>query len=228
MKLKLVATRQETKDVKSFIFQPEQPLSWQAGQYLYYSLPHQDEDDRKDKRWFTNSAAPSEGHVMITTRFTPDTGSSFKKALFSLPIGTEIEAEEPEGDFVVDDPNKDYIFIAGGIGITPYRSILTEAAAKGQSLRVHLLYAYRSDDIPFRQELDSMAAKNPQLKIDYIVNPQKINDDVLKEALAQTPEAIVYVSGPEPMVEDLKDTLMKLGVEEDRIKTDYFPGYPVE
>lgn len=228
MKLKLVTTRQETKDVKSFIFQPEQPISWQAGQFLYYTLPHSNEDDRKDKRWFTNSAAPSEGHVMITTRFTPDTGSSFKKALFSLPAGSEIEADEPEGDFTLDDPNKNYIFIAGGIGITPYRSILTEAAAKGQNLKVHLLYAYRSDDIPFREELDKLASKNPDFKVDYIVNPRKIDEQTLKAALEQADNPIVYVSGPEPMVEQLKDTLMNLGVEEERIKADYFPGYPVE
>jgi ferredoxin-NADP reductase len=228
MKLKLVESRQETKDVKSFIFEPQEPLSWEAGQFLYYTLPHPHEDDRKDKRWFTNSAAPSEKHVMITTRLTSDHGSSFKKALNALQIGDEVEADAPEGDFTVENTALNYIFIAGGIGITPYHSILAEADSKGQKLKVHLLYANRSEDIPFRQELDSFARKNPELKIDYIIDPQKIDKEKLKAALGNTENPIVYVSGPEPMVEALNNDLQELGVKEDHLKTDYFPNYKDE
>jgi ferredoxin-NADP reductase len=228
MKLKLVDTYQETKDVKSFIFEPEQSISWEAGQFLYYTLPHTKEDDRNDKRWFTNSAAPSEKHVMITTRLSTDHGSSFKKALNNLKVGDEVEAEAPEGDFTLDDPSKNYIFIAGGIGITPFRSILVEADSKSQKLKVHLLYANRTDDIPFRQELDSLAAKNPGLKIDYIIDPEKIDEEKMKAAIAKDEDPIIYVSGPEPMVESLNDDLKKLGVMEDHLKTDYFPNYKDE
>lgn len=228
MKLKLVDTHQETEDVKSFIFEPETPIQWQAGQFLYYTLPHPEEDDRKDKRWFTNSAAPSENRVMITTRLTKDRGSSFKKALNDLKIGDEIEADPPEGDFTLDDTSKNYIFIAGGIGITPYRSILAEAKAHGQNLKVHLLYANRSSDIPFRKELDEIASQNPSFKVDYIIDPDKINEEKLKAAITQAEDPIIYVSGPEPMVEALNDDLQELGVKEDHLKTDYFPNYKDE
>jgi ferredoxin-NADP reductase len=228
MKLKLVDTYQETKDVKSFIFEPEQPISWEAGQFLYYTLPHNKEDDRNDKRWFTNSAAPSEKHVMITTRLSTDHGSSFKKALNNLKVGDEIEADAPEGDFTLGDPSRNYVFIAGGIGITPFRSILVEADSKDQKLKVHLLYANRTDDIPFRQELDALAAKNPGLEIDYIIDPEKIDEEKMKAAIAKDEDPIIYVSGPEPMVESLNDDLKKLGVMEDHLKTDYFPNYKDE
>jgi ferredoxin-NADP reductase len=228
MKLKLVDTKQETQEVKSFIFEPEQPISWEAGQFLQYSLSHPNEDDRKDQRWFTNSAAPSEKHVMISTRFTDDHGSSFKKALSALKIGDQIEADAPEGDFTLDDPTRNYIFIAGGIGITPFRSILTEADATGQKLKVHLLYANRTDDIPFRKEFDQLSSKNPGLKIDYIVSPEKIDQEKIKAALEGAENPIVYISGPEPMVEALNNDLQKLGVKEDHLKTDYFPNYKDE
>lgn len=229
MKLKLIATKDETADVRSFIFEPEEPITWKPGQFLYYTLPHPNPDDRKEKRWFTNSAAPSEGHVMISTRLAGEKGSSFKRALVQLKIGDEIEAENPDGDFTVDDPTKNYIFVAGGIGITPYRSILTEADAKGQQLRVKLLYSNRSaDNVPFRAELDALAAKNPNLVLEYIFAPEKIDKERLQKELAKNEDAVVFVSGPEPMVEALNDELLALGLSEERIKTDYFPGYPAE
>jgi ferredoxin-NADP reductase len=228
MKLKLISIRQETKDVKSFIFEPEQPINWQAGQFLQYTLPHPDEDDRKDQRWFTNSAAPSEKHIQITTRLASQKGSTFKNALSNLKIGDEIDADSPEGDFTLEDEAPNYIFIAGGIGITPFRSILVEANAQGKKLKVHLLYANRSEDIPFREELENLASKNPDFKIDYIIDPAKIDEDTMKAALAQADNPIVYVSGPEPMVESLNNDLLKLGLKEDHLKADYFPNYQDE
>ncbi len=81
MKLKLTEKKQETPDVTSFIFTPSEPLTWKAGQFLHYVLHHEPTDERGSDRWFTNSAAPFENHVRITTRQTIDNGSSFKKKL---------------------------------------------------------------------------------------------------------------------------------------------------
>jgi ferredoxin-NADP reductase len=228
MKLKLEAVRQETADVKSFIFTPQHPFNWKAGQFLHYSLPHPDQDDRGIKRWFTNSAAPSEKHVMITTRLAGEQGSSFKKALSSLKIGDEIEADEPEGDFIVEDSGPNYIFIAGGIGITPYRSILVDADSKGQKLKVNLLYANRSNDFPFKHDLARLATKNLNLKIDYIIDPDKIDEQKIKAAIADSENPVIYISGPEPMVEALYEELQEKGVDKNRIKADYFPNYTDE
>jgi ferredoxin-NADP reductase len=124
MKLKLSAKRPESPGVVSFIFQPQKPLKWKAGQFLHYVLNHASTDDRGSDRWFTIASAPYEKHVMITTRFTAKKGSTFKKTLKALKAGDTIEVSDLDGDFVVDDPKKNYVFIAGGIGITPFRSIL--------------------------------------------------------------------------------------------------------
>jgi ferredoxin-NADP reductase len=127
MKLKLVARRAESPGVESFIFKPEKPLVWKAGQFLHYVLNHAPTDDRGSDRWFTIASAPFERHVMITTRFTSKHGSTFKKTLKALKPGNAIEISDLDGDFIVSDPKKQYVFIAGGIGITPFRSILKQA-----------------------------------------------------------------------------------------------------
>ena len=140
MKLTLRATRQEAGDIFSFIFAPERPLRWQAGQYLHYFLNHPNPDDRGVERYFSIASAPHEKQVMLTTRFAPK-GSSFKKALKKLKLGDAIEAREKGGDFVLDHRTKMFVFIAGGIGITPFRAILLDLDRNRKPLNVQLLYA---------------------------------------------------------------------------------------
>jgi ferredoxin-NADP reductase len=212
-------------DARSFIFDVTGPANWQPGQYTHFVLPHDNADDRGDDRWFTISSAPSEGYVMVTTRINHIRSSTFKEQLQKLEPGKQIEADAPEGDFVVDDPARELIFVAGGIGVTPYRSILKEADANGQQLKVHLLYANRDENIVFQKELEEFAARNPKLKIDYVVGPGKLDADTLKTAIDAANNPVVYLSGPEPMVEDLELIVQRLGVAAENIKTDFFPGY---
>jgi ferredoxin-NADP reductase len=225
MKLRLDSIIDREGDVKEFRFKPEQPLSWAAGQYMHYVLPHDDADDRGEERWFTNSAAPSEQEVRITTRLNHDRSSSFKTALQSLTPGDEIESDGPEGDFTVQDPARNYLFIVGGIGITPVRSMLTEAAAQGRQLRATVLYANRNQDIPFRDELDNLQAANPDLTVRYLVDPERLDESTLSSAISAADDPLVYISGPEPMVKALGEQVKTLGVTEENLKIDDFPGY---
>jgi ferredoxin-NADP reductase len=227
MKLKLEQVKPEAGDVRSFVFISEEPLSWNAGQYLHYTIPGTNQDGQEDNRYFTISAAPSEGHVMISTRLF-EAPSHFKQALKNLKPGDEIEADGPEGDFIIDDSSRNHIFIAGGIGITPFRSILVEAAANGQPLNVHLLYATRDENIFFKDELEALAQKNPNLRISYIVQPELLDAERLKKELTAVADPYVYVSGPEPMVEAMDKQLEELGISKDNIKSDYFPGYKAD
>lgn len=226
MKFKLVAKNPVASDVVSFVFEPDTSLSPIAGQYFHYVLPHADADDRGTERWFTNSAAPSEGHVQISTRIF-DQASSFKRALNALQIGEEIEADGPEGDFTINDFSRSYVFVAGGIGITPIRSILAEAQHNGSPIKATLLYGNRADvEIPFKQELDDMAASNPNLTINYVVEPERIDGTLVKQYVDAAQNPLVYISGPEPMVKSLgEDLTLNQGVAEELIKLDDFPGY---
>lgn len=226
MKLKLIRRKEETSDVESFIFDSPETLTWKAGQFLHYVLKHEPVDDRGSDRWFTIASAPFEKKVMITTRFSKENGSTFKQALSDLKIGEFIEASDVEGDFIVEDPAKKYVFIAGGIGITPFHSILKEADHTQTKLEVTLLYANRDQNIPYKEELEGFAKNNPNLFIHYVINPEHIDENTLKKYIPDIKTPIFYVSGPEGMVESLGDVLKTMGVEEDHIKQDYFPGYP--
>jgi ferredoxin-NADP reductase len=212
-------------NVVSFDFQPREGFAWRPGQYIHYTLPHRDVDERGDERWFTNSAAPFEGKVTISTRIDNEHGSSFKRALAALKPGDEVEADEPEGDFTIEDDARNYIFVAGGIGITPFRSMLAEAHAKAQELKVTLLYANRNDEIPFRQELEQYAMDNPHLSIDYIIQPETLDTTHIMQAVDKVKNPLVYLSGPEPMVKQLAADLKSLGLDAASVKLDDFPGY---
>lgn len=228
MKLKLVEKKQETPDVITFIFSPKEPLSWQAGQYLHYVLHHEPTDNRGSDRWFTNSAAPFEDQIRITTRNSGEKGSSFKKKLFSLIEGKSIEISVIEGDFTLEDPEQEFVFIAGGIGITPFRSILKQLEHDQKPINVTLLYSNRDQNIVYKEELEQIAKNDPNFKIHYIFSPEHVDEKKIRELISDIQKPIFYVSGPEPMVENIGNTLKSMGVQEDHLKQDWFPGYPEE
>jgi ferredoxin-NADP reductase len=224
MKFTLSATKREANDTFSFIFAPEEPLQWKAGQLLRYVLNHPNPDDRGVERFFSIASAPHEEHVMLTTRFASKS-SSFKKALKNLRRGDAVEAHDLEGDFVVDDSQKTFVFIAGGIGITPFRAILLDLDYNKKPLNVQLLYANRDNDFPYRKELEALRTRHPEFRIDYVVSPNRIDEKSIPQLVPDIEEPMLYVSGPEPMVESMDETLKKIGVPEERIKNDFFPGY---
>jgi ferredoxin-NADP reductase len=228
MQLTLVKKKEEVPGVESFIFKPAEPLSWKAGQFLHYALPHAAPDDRGQDRWFTIASAPFETTPMITTRFAPEKGSTFKRALASLAPGSAIEVGGPEGDFIVEDIAQEYVFIAGGIGITPIHSILKQAYHDGTKLHATLLYSNRDANVPYKAELDTYATNNPNLVIHYITSPDRIDEASIRKFVPELDTPHFYVSGPEPMVKSLHDVITAMGVREDHIKLDDFPGYPAD
>jgi ferredoxin-NADP reductase len=223
--LTLVGTKQETPDVGSFLFTREAAFTWRAGQFLQYTLPHPQPDERKITRYFTIASAPFEHHMMLTTRFAPERGSSFKRALRELPLGSMIEAEGPEGDFVVEAPEVDHVFIAGGIGITPFRAILLDLDHREQPVNVTLLYANRSLDVVYKGELEALAATHPRLTIHYIVAPEQITEQLIRRVIPDPSRPLYYVSGPEPMVKAVGQMVAAMGIPAAHVKQDFFPGY---
>lgn len=228
MKFKLISKKTEIPGVESFIFEPSEPLVWKAGQYAHYRLPHEPADDRGVERWFTIASAPFEKQVMITTRVAPEKGSTFKAALEALPVGASIESDYVDGDFTVGDATQEYVFIAGGIGITPFRAILKEADHAGIKLRVTLLYGNRDTQVAFKDELNAWSKNNPNLAIRYLTSPERIDEHTIAELVSDLQTPLFYISGPEPMVKSLGATLEKIGVPAGHIKLDDFPGYPAE
>ena len=223
MTLTLIEKEHLVDNVWAFRFRSDEPLVWVAGQYVRVELPHDTPDSEGTKRWFTNSAAPYEGILQITTRVT---GSTFKQALSKLEPGdTKLQLiEQPEGDFTWQDSQLPIVFIAGGIGITPFRSILKERAHDGLPTKVTLVYGSRTPDVPFKDELEEWTQANPEVTVEY-VSGVNLTAEGLAEEVSKLNESLVYLSGPEPMVEALSDDLKKHGLPENQLKHDSFPNY---
>jgi ferredoxin-NADP reductase len=228
MKLTLIRKTKEASNVESFVFNPAEPQVWKAGQFIHCVLEHEPMDSRGEERWFTIASAPFEKELMITTRIASEKGSSFKAALSALQVGEAIEMIELDGDFIIEDPALSYVFIAGGIGITPFHSILKEADHAGVKLNVTLLYGNRDEGIAYKEELDGFAKNNPNLVIHHVIAPQRIDQSLIEKLVPNLQTPIFYVSGPEPMVESLGDVLKEMGVSASHLKQDYFPGYTWE
>jgi len=223
MKLSLLEKRQETNDVTSFIFEPQEPVEWQAGQYITLTVPHDNPDDHGTEHYFTISSAPFEGRFQITTRLT---GSTFKNALNALPLGSQLEATGPEGDFTLENPFGQYVFVAGGIGITPFHSILKQFNHEGKTPQIQLLYGNRNADAVFKSDLESFTQRNSNFTVQYLIDPEKISAETVRTYVADLQTPTFYISGPEPMVEALEQIFLNdLGIPEERMKRDYFPGY---
>jgi ferredoxin-NADP reductase len=223
MKLKLTDKRPEIKGVKTFIFEPQEPISWQPGQYLHYVLDHPDPDDRGTERWFTIASAPFEKHIQITTRFDGERESSFKQALDAMKPGDEIEADGPKGSFTLQEGEHHHVFIAGGIGITPYRSMLVQLAHDGKATAIDLMYANRDDNFVFGAELKELQASNPAFHILEFIDKRIEEPDLEKYLTDKT--AVFYLSGPRSMVESYEQLFADRGIDKTAVMTDYFPGY---
>lgn len=210
-------------NVWAFRFLPSEPLMWTPGQFIRVELPHSSPDDEGTKRWFTVSSAPYEDIVQISTRVT---SSTFKHALASLPIGGKLDLlEKPDGDFVWEDSQKPIVFVAGGIGITPFRSILRQRAHDHLPLTVTLIYGNRAEITPvFQDEFDRYAAQDKTFKVHYAAG-QPLTASTIAELVPDLNSSLVYVSGPEPMVETLGTELEAAGLAKDQLKQDFFPNY---
>ncbi|MEZ5421469.1 MAG: FAD-dependent oxidoreductase [Pyrinomonadaceae bacterium] len=226
MQLKFKEKTPAVGDVMNFVFTSDQPVSWLPGQFIHYTLPHKDADQRGDERWFTISSAPHEGEIHLTTRINREYSSSFKQNLMSMNAGDTIEADLPEGDFTVDDLSRDYVFVVGGIGITPFLSILKHLDHEGKGIRAELLYANRDEStIPFKDELESFGRKHPGFNITHFIGGNLIDEAALRAAGEKLNDPIYFVSGPEPMVEAFEAKFKEMGIDEAHSKFDYFPGY---
>src|SRR5581483_8180723 len=221
MELTLIERRPEAGDGLSLLFERPAGLLWTPGQYIRLELEHPGVDARGLRRWFTISSAPHENVVRLTTR-TFTSGSTFKQTLLALQPGDTITVDGPKGSFTSPDPGREHLFIAGGIGITPFRPILVDLDRRRSGPPITLLYGSRADVI-FRDELDAIAARNRWLTIRYVIEPSFMGGPLLRETLR--PDQLVWISGPEVMVHALHGLVAALGVSDDRVKLDEFPGY---
>jgi ferredoxin-NADP reductase len=220
MKIFLKDKKQLSQDIFEFVFTPEKEINWISGQFLQYYIDCKD-DTRGSDRFFTITSSPLEKDILLTTRFSIP-GSMFKQKLKDLKIGESISAEGPWGKFVLDNDyeSKKLFFIAGGIGITPFRSIIKDFLLKKENnVDITLLYYNKTDKFIYRDEFD-----NSFVKTYYQVGSMSMNS--LKDNIVISTNSLYYVSGPEGFVKNTEDILInQLNIPKTLIKTDFFPGY---
>lgn len=213
-------------DVVGFWWEPWKKFQFQSGQYLEWTLAHKNPDTRGIRRFFTIASSPTEDLILLATKFYEKPGT-FKQTLRDLKPGDEIIASNLEGEFTLPkDQSIKLCLIAGGIGITPFRSQAKSMIDCGERRDIILLYSNKTaKDIVFK-DIFKKADKQGWRTV-YINTDQMgfIDEKVIKEIVADWQERMFYVSGPEPMVEAFEKMLYRMGLKKSQVKRDYFEGY---
>lgn len=223
------------KDTYEFVFSTPEKVPYLSGQYLEWTLPHEGEDKRGMRRYFTIASSPTDPDIRLGVRYY-ENGSSFKKALMSLQRGEHINATSVSGDFLLPkDTNEKLLFIAGGIGITPFISMIRTLIATNDKRDIVLFYANKTEEeIAYKHVLDE-AKEKIGMKVVYVLSELTavpaswtgekgfITEAMLHAYMIDVPERSAYISGPPGMVSAYTAMLKKAGVQ--TIHTDYFPGF---
>lgn len=215
LSLTLQKRHELTSTADEFVFEPSAKLDFEAGQYVELNIPHSGVDMRGTRRFFSITSAPGEPDLRLGVKFF-DGGSTFKKALLSLPEKATIRATGIYGDFILPrDTDQKLLFIAGGIGVTPFIShVLT---SRGEGRDITLLYFVSSrDEIAYKNLL-----KKSKVRVKFLVD-SRLTPDLLYQHVPDSYGRRAYVSGPPAMVAATKKVLRG---RTKSIKTDYFSGY---
>jgi len=222
-----------TPTTDEYIFTPNKPINFTAGQYLEVQLPHKKADFRGYRRSFSITSAPGQNEIAMGIKFyTPS--SSFKSALKELPLGSTISATGYWGDFVLPkNPSTPVLYIAGGIGITPFISHLQSGETSKVTRNTVLVYAVNNPDeiaykdILIRSGIKVIIVANEKIRdLPYNwkqIKSYRITQDIIAKAVLDVPKRHAYISGPTPFVGTAKRALKSLKAK--RIETDYFIGY---
>ena len=224
-------------DMYEFVFEADQKLSFRPGQYFEWTLGHVRPDDRGNRRYFTIASSPTESDVRLGVKFYAPP-STFKKSLFRMVKGDTVVASQLAGEFVLPrDQNKKLVFIAGGIGITPFRSMVQYLIDNGEKRAITVMYSNRTaSEIAYRDIWDR-ATRELGIKTVYTLTDAKsaplnwdgyvghINETMIIKEIPDYKERIFYISGPRSMVVACKKVLGGMGIKKSRVKVDFFPGF---
>ena len=233
-----LAYRQEIAE-GTMAFHFEKPPGWtfEAGQAIDITLLAPSETDAEgNTRTFTIASAPYEKSVMVATRMRD---TAFKRMLKVMPVGTAVQMEGPAGDLTLTrDAAHTAVFLCGGIGITPFRSIAFGAAKEHFPHRIFLFYSNRRpEDAAFLAELQALEKQNPNYRlIASMTGMEKshrpwhgetgmINKEMLVRYLKDASPPVYYIAGPPRMVKGLHTMIKESGFDERDIRTEEFSGY---
>jgi len=231
------SVRASQKDAYSFFFDKSGvDFPYTAGAYVRVTIEKDYEDERGKFRFFSASSAPSEHELMITTRIIQ---SEFKKQLQSLKPGDRVKFTGPLGRFLLnEEDSRPHVFIGGGIGVTPFRSMIAEAYNKKLPNNFTLFCSYSTvEDIVYQQYFTKIASEYEQFTyVPTVTHPEeskivwhgetgRLNSQMIQKYIPDIHAAVYFIAGPATMVEALKKIITDMGVHEANIMIENFPGY---
>jgi ferredoxin-NADP reductase len=235
--LPFLKKEQLAKDTFSFFFDRSAiDFYFMPGQYIRMILSHENPDVRGTSRFFTIASSPhKKKHLMVTTKMIQ---STFKETLHNLTPGTPVQFFGPMGKFLLDTTDqRERVFIAGGVGVTPFHSMLTYVAKKKISLPITLFVSFAAEnEVIFYEELTSLTKKHNNLQVVYAISDKnvskswkgekgRVSKSIIKKYITDFNKPIYSIVGSTSMVEKTKDFLLSLKISEEQIITEDFTGY---
>lgn len=233
--VKLIEKTEVANGTMAFRFEKPEGFEFRAGQFGDLTLINPPETDSEgDTRGFSIVAAPYEPFLMFATRLRD---TAFKRVIRDLPLGSEVKLDAPYGDFTLHKTETTpAVFIIGGIGVTPVRSMIAQATHDKTAHHITLLHANRTlADAPFTKDFEQFAHENPNFTFVPVVTGNApegwtgehghVDEPMLRRHVPDLNAPIYYLSGPEGMVKAMRQLLVDAHVNEDNIKTEEFAGY---
>lgn len=232
--VKLLSKKQIADGTMEFIIEKPNDFKYRAGQFFDILLSKKDPDAKKSSyvHGFSFVSAPFEEHLVAATRMRD---TDFKNAIRDLPDNTDIQIDACFGNFTLPkDTQKPVVFIIGGIGITPVRSMVAQATHDKSAQKLTLIFANRNPQYaPLIDDLNNLAKQNSNFKFVQtftdaeVAGAEKgrVTIDMVRKYVPDTKQAIYYLSGPAGMVRASRELLMNADVDEDNIRTEEFDGY---
>ncbi|HET7827387.1 MAG TPA: hypothetical protein VFK97_00795 [Candidatus Saccharimonadales bacterium] len=225
LELKLETVRQEAAGLYRYAFSYHGAFDYKAGQYMEWTLPIRQSDSRGNRRYLTLDSSPTENLLSFTVRIPPK-ASHFKQVLAGYKPGDKILAARLAGSFSLPkDQTAKLAFVAGGIGVTPFRSMAKYLIDSHQKRDIGLLYCANSPAEFAYRDIFQTAAGNGLVTHYLNTAAAPIGAAAIAKALPDYKDRLFYVSGPYGFVKAVRQALISLGVGPTNIKSDYFPGY---
>jgi ferredoxin-NADP reductase len=233
--VKLLEKDAVAEGTMAFHFSKPDGFEFRAGQTADFTIIEPPETDEEgNSRTFSIVQAPYEPDLAVATRMRD---TAFKRVLRDLPIGTEVKIDGPYGGFTLHKKESTpAVFLIGGIGVTPVRSMVAQATHDRTDHEITLLHSSRTPaDLPFRSDFEGLAGDNPRFRYiatasdsapdDWHGERGRIDAEMVRRYVPDLNAPIYYLSGPEGMVTAMRKLLLDLEVDEDTIRTEEFPGY---
>ena len=233
MRATVAETREVAKGTLLVLLEADGYPDFRPGAYFWVELPDRGDDEKGLRRHISLATSPTDRPLVGLATRLRDT--AFKRTLAELQAGDEVEVEEPKGSFLLpEDTDAEYVFVAGGIGITVFRSMLRYVADTGAPYRVTLVYSNRDRaSAAFLDELEELEQRIPGLRVvltmtddaEWGGETRQLDAAVLAELAGGLDGRTFLVAGPPPMAEAVADSLLAAGIPEERVRADKFSGY---